>query len=126
MRTHCYPAHKFTIIEKGSVNGIVIFSLGTITLATFSVAIQPVIRMAHERVASGDQSILRHPTAERHHPPALFATIYPAEVRPALVFSACSAPRREQNEAEPRLGWSREEMIAQRRRAEPNQDGGSF
>ena len=42
----CYGA------RKGSVNGIVIFSLGTITLATFSAAIQPVIRMAHERVAS--------------------------------------------------------------------------
>jgi hypothetical protein len=43
---------SFPSSEKGSVNGIVIFSLGTITLATFSVAIQPVIRMAHEWVAS--------------------------------------------------------------------------
>jgi len=46
-------AHQVTgQIKKGSVNGIVIFSLGTITLATFSAAIQPVIRMAHDRVAS--------------------------------------------------------------------------
>jgi len=39
------------LAEKGSVNGIVIFSLGTITLATFSVAIQPVIRMAQKGVS---------------------------------------------------------------------------
>jgi len=46
------PLPLSTKPEKGSVNGIVIFSLGTITLATFSAAIQPVIRMAHDRVAS--------------------------------------------------------------------------